>query len=180
VATRPRPRTVSLLVVGILLGSLLATPAGAHVGGTVAHLWTKHIRPLSKQIFYTKAQANKRFQKKCKPGSVLAFAYVRGTALSPSDFTTTGVTRQFNCAGGSIKGQAFDAGNYVLKIPGIKAAAGGTSDGLVATLTAADHDWRVMSYDVHAVHDYIEINAARPDTAALAHAQFVITVYRAP
>jgi hypothetical protein len=49
------------VVAGVVVGALVVTPAGAHVGGTVGHLWTKHIRPLATDIFYTKTQSNKRF-----------------------------------------------------------------------------------------------------------------------
>jgi len=45
----------------MLIGVLLLTPAGAHVGGTVGHLWKKHIRPKAVKTFYTKQQSNKRF-----------------------------------------------------------------------------------------------------------------------
>jgi hypothetical protein len=54
-------RSIALLVAGAFIGALLVAPAGAHVGGTVQHLWTEHIRPLAKQIFYTKAQSDGRY-----------------------------------------------------------------------------------------------------------------------
>jgi len=37
--------TAALLVTGLVMGSLFLTPAGAHVGNRVRHLWTQHIRP---------------------------------------------------------------------------------------------------------------------------------------
>ena len=41
-----RWRAATLLAVGAVIGMvMIATPAGAHVGGTVTHLWNKHIRP---------------------------------------------------------------------------------------------------------------------------------------
>ena len=41
-----RWRAVALLAVGVTIGvSMVATPAGAHVGGTVSHLWDQHIKP---------------------------------------------------------------------------------------------------------------------------------------
>jgi hypothetical protein len=51
------------VIAGVVVGALVVTPAGAHVGGTVGHLWTKHIRPLATDIFYTKTQSNTRFVK---------------------------------------------------------------------------------------------------------------------
>lgn len=37
---------MALLAVGVTIGiAMVATPAGAHVGGTVGHLWNDHIKP---------------------------------------------------------------------------------------------------------------------------------------
>lgn len=47
----------------IFIGALL-TPAGAHVGGTVAHLWQQHLLPLAKKAFYTKGQSDQRYLRK--------------------------------------------------------------------------------------------------------------------
>jgi hypothetical protein len=44
--TERRWKVVAILATGIMIGVVIAgTPAGAHVGGTVAHLWNKHIKP---------------------------------------------------------------------------------------------------------------------------------------
>jgi hypothetical protein len=44
--TERRWRLVALLAIGILIGLVVAgTPAGAHVGGTVSHLWNTHLKP---------------------------------------------------------------------------------------------------------------------------------------
>jgi hypothetical protein len=52
-------RTVAVLAIGVALGvSMMATPAAGHVGGTVGHLWTKHIRPLADQRYYKKTEVN--------------------------------------------------------------------------------------------------------------------------
>lgn len=41
-----RWRAATLLAVGVVIGMVMvATPAGAHVGGTVGHLWNNHIKP---------------------------------------------------------------------------------------------------------------------------------------
>lgn len=37
-------RGVALVLVGLIVGTLFLTPAGAHVGGTVRHLWNKHLK----------------------------------------------------------------------------------------------------------------------------------------
>jgi hypothetical protein len=52
-------RTVAVLAIGIAIGTtMMATPAVGHVGGTVGHLWKKHIRPLADKRYYTKTQAD--------------------------------------------------------------------------------------------------------------------------
>jgi hypothetical protein len=50
-----RTRGVALLLLGVLIGTLLITPAGAHVGDQVSHLWKKHIRPKADARYYKKA-----------------------------------------------------------------------------------------------------------------------------
>jgi hypothetical protein len=57
-----RWRTAALLAIGIAIGTTMtATPVYSHVGGTVAHLWTKHIRPKTDARYYTKAQSEGRY-----------------------------------------------------------------------------------------------------------------------
>lgn len=54
-----RWRTVAILAAGIAIGTTLtATPVYSHVGGTVAHLWTKHIRPKSDTRYVRKLYAS--------------------------------------------------------------------------------------------------------------------------
>ena len=54
-------RQLSFLVIGILIGAIFISPAGAHVGSAVGHLWRDHIRPKVKALVYTKAQSDARF-----------------------------------------------------------------------------------------------------------------------
>jgi hypothetical protein len=57
-----RWRTLAILACGIAVGSLLsATPVYSHVGGSVTHLWTTHIRPKTDTRYYTKQLANQRY-----------------------------------------------------------------------------------------------------------------------
>ena len=57
-----RWRTAALIAMGVMLGSVLAAPpVSSHVGGSVAHLWTQHIRPKTDARYHTKAQANARY-----------------------------------------------------------------------------------------------------------------------
>lgn len=57
-----RWRRVALVAIGVALGTTLtATPVYSHVGGTVAHLWVDHIRPLADNRYPTKAAAEARY-----------------------------------------------------------------------------------------------------------------------
>ena len=58
---RRRRRDVLLMVVGAMAAAVLITPAGAHVGGTVGHLWKQHLLPLAKKSFYTKSASDARY-----------------------------------------------------------------------------------------------------------------------
>ena len=42
---RSRKVSAGLIVVGFVIGALIVTPAGAHLGGKVKHLWKDHIMP---------------------------------------------------------------------------------------------------------------------------------------
>lgn len=55
-----RRRGIALLLVGMVLGAALISPAGAHIG-SVKHTWREHFLPLAKKAFYTKKQSNERF-----------------------------------------------------------------------------------------------------------------------
>jgi hypothetical protein len=77
-------REIALMIVGVMVGAIMLTPASAHVGGTPAHLWTKHLKPLAKQLFYTKTQvytktqSNNKFlsmSSTLKPGQTLTGIY---------------------------------------------------------------------------------------------------------
>lgn len=52
-----RFRSISLLVVGMLAGTILVSPVGAHVTTSVKHLINKHL----KKVFYTKKNADNRY-----------------------------------------------------------------------------------------------------------------------
>jgi hypothetical protein len=66
VTHRGRKRAViaaSLLVLAALLAAAFVAPAGAHVGGTINHLWNGpgHIKSKAMQLFYTKAQSDSKY-----------------------------------------------------------------------------------------------------------------------
>jgi hypothetical protein len=52
-----RKRTVVAVVTGMVAGSLLITSAAAHVGTTMHHLWTDHVRLESTLVHATSSQA---------------------------------------------------------------------------------------------------------------------------
>jgi hypothetical protein len=64
-----------LILVGGLIATALFTPAGAHVGGTPAHLWKKHLAPMAKKLFYTKAQSDGRYLKKTAASATFLSKY---------------------------------------------------------------------------------------------------------
>lgn len=53
-------RGIALVLVGMVLGAALITPAGAHIS-SVSHTWKKHFLPLAKKAFYTKTQSNAKY-----------------------------------------------------------------------------------------------------------------------
>ena len=57
-------RGVALFCLGLVLVAMMGTPAGAHVGTSVGHLWGKHLRPLAVKLFYTKKQSDARYYTK--------------------------------------------------------------------------------------------------------------------
>jgi hypothetical protein len=53
--------TLALAILSALTLSALMTPAVAHIGDTVDHLWNDHIKQLTDNRYFTKAEANIRF-----------------------------------------------------------------------------------------------------------------------
>jgi hypothetical protein len=104
------------LVGAVLISAFAVTPAGAHVGGTVNHLWTKHIRPLAKQLFYSKSQSNDRYYTKSqantrfvKKSAVAAITQVKAPSSTVASGATVGVTA-FCPAGTIVIGGGWDGG----------------------------------------------------------------------
>jgi hypothetical protein len=57
-----RWRIVLLLALGVAIGALLTeTPVSSHVGGTVKHLWTDHIRPRADERYVGRLEARDRY-----------------------------------------------------------------------------------------------------------------------
>jgi hypothetical protein len=84
-----RWKLVALLAAGIAIGVVMVgTPAGAHVGGSVSHLWNQHIKPKTDARYYTKSQANGRYVNERE----LLWAVVNSSATTPSIARGNGVT----------------------------------------------------------------------------------------
>jgi hypothetical protein len=58
--TRVSRRDLALLCAGAVTAGVLLVPAGAHIGGTVAHLWS-HLKVKVTGVAYTKAQSDARY-----------------------------------------------------------------------------------------------------------------------
>jgi hypothetical protein len=57
-------RRIAVLGSILVVAAALMAPAGAHVGGTVDHLWGSHLKSKVTNLVYTKTQANSRFARK--------------------------------------------------------------------------------------------------------------------
>lgn len=94
-------RVIAAIVAGMLAGSIIMTPAGAHITTSVKHLINKHI----KKQFYTKKQSNARFVLKTDAGSFAGFKNGPGDVYSGPAVTDAGAT---------IGTLSVPAGNYAV------------------------------------------------------------------
>lgn len=82
---KPSKRDVVMLLTGVVVAGILISPAGAHVGGTVAHLWGDHIKPKVTALVYTKTQSNARYLgKTAKAANADKLDGKDSTAFAPS------------------------------------------------------------------------------------------------
>ena len=78
-------RDVALFLAGAVVAGFFITPVGAHVGGSVAHLWSNHIRPKVTDLVYTKAQSNNRYlMKEAKAADADELDGKNSTEFAPS------------------------------------------------------------------------------------------------
>ena len=54
-------RSFTLFVAGVAVGAIMISPAGAHIGSAVEHLWGAHLKSRVTGLVYTKKQTNDRF-----------------------------------------------------------------------------------------------------------------------
>lgn len=150
--------SVAMLMVGLLMGSVMLTPVGAHIKN-FNHLKAKH--------FYTKKAADKRFvnvgetaanatnaanaanadkldtldstafQQKCKDGAILAHATVVGSSTFSATYTSdpAAVQNAYNCmsATNEVKVRRDSLGVYTVSLPGISTDAANTGKYVVVT-----------------------------------------------
>jgi hypothetical protein len=94
-------RVIPAILAGMLAGSIIMTPAGAHVTESVKHLINKHI----KKQFYTKKQSNSRFVLKTDSTALAGFKNGPGDVPSVPAVTDAAAT---------IGTLALPAGNYAI------------------------------------------------------------------
>jgi hypothetical protein len=94
-------RVIAAVLAGMLAGSIMMTPVGAHVTDSVKHLINKHI----KKQFYTKKQSNSRFVLKTDSASVAGFKNGPGDVPSVPSVTDAAAT---------IATLAVPAGSYAV------------------------------------------------------------------
>jgi hypothetical protein len=94
-------RVIAAVVAGMLAGSIIMTPAGAHITTSVKHLINKHI----KKQFYTKKQSNARFVLKTDSAAVSGFKNGPGDVPSVPSATQAEAT---------IATLSLPAGNYAI------------------------------------------------------------------
>jgi hypothetical protein len=162
----------TLLLMAVALGVFTLAPVSAHFTQNTEHLGTHAWQQVIKR------KTDRLYVRKCRSGSALAWAYVSSSDLSRTDFSTAGVSPQYNCAGGPATALWVNNGIYQMRIPGIKASPGG-GERLVATVTATNHNQRFITQDVHPTDNYIEVEAYN-SAGTGADTDFVIVVFRRP
>ncbi len=173
-----------------LIGGLTAALIAAPVGAAKKAVTKKRVKNISTNIFNSlipAAIAGK--QNTCQPGSVLAWAYVDASGTFSSTYTTTGVSPQFNCAGGPVEVLRTAAGLYRVRIPGLSngaaanaqfvasvepsdAAQGGGADEVASYDTVEDAGQRVLGVVIGDAQ-----NSGDANNLALTDDDFIVAVY---
>jgi hypothetical protein len=101
-----RRRSIAVLAVGIALGTTMAaSPAGAHVGGTVSHLWN-HLKPLADARYANAVSGTDKAKDADKLDGLDSAAFVKGSG------NVVGDSVWVNMTSGVYEGS-------VLSIPGV-------------------------------------------------------------
>ncbi|MGH2661299.1 MAG: hypothetical protein ACRDH8_00545 [Actinomycetota bacterium] len=159
---------VALAVLGALTIAVIASPVGAAKKGvtrrkakTIATNTFNTLFPASfNSMFpasFNSAISGANKQDSCANGTVLASLYIQNLDLA-ADFSTSGVTHSFNCAGSAIEARRNSIGDYDVRVPGITTPALTQSDSIVATLSVGNDEARYATYESTDGNDYIEVN----------------------
>ena len=106
-------RDVLLLIVGALIATALISPVGAHVGGTVSHLWSKHIRPKADARYLKKNKAS-GVSSVTNPAALSISTVTPGTVLLSDTITVPGPGKVIAMVNGGLYLQGIDAADNVL------------------------------------------------------------------
>ena len=129
-------RATALITAGMVIGGWLATtPVGAHVGGTVTHLWSDHIKPKGDERYVLQ-------------DGVLPIHHISSGAEGPGP-TDAPVTESLNvfcdngevAIGGGVNARAsssatFTHGPFVMESNYIERSSGGGWRGTVQAATS--------------------------------------------
>lgn len=129
---------ITLALIGGLTAALIASPVGAAKKAVTK----KKVKNISTNIFNSlfPASFNSAIgaaiatkQNTCQPGTVLAWAYVDADVAFPATYTTTGVSPQFNCAGGPVEVRRESEGEYWVRVPGLSNTAASNAHFVAST-----------------------------------------------
>jgi len=163
---------LTLALVGGLAAALVTSPVGAAFTPTKAKI-KKIAKKEATKVFNGKiGGAIGGKQDKCAEGTVIAYALINVDTVTTSTtaFSTTGVSPQFNCAGGPVEARYnSDSGEYNIRIPGVTTGAGGSS-GIVANFEFVNIDCDIgfalctsggqvfaSSYGTDPAHDHLSV-----------------------
>jgi hypothetical protein len=179
---------VSLAVLVGLAAALVASPATAHFLHPSKGQVKKVAKKEATKVFNTKfpgafdeaiAPIEAANQDKCVDGAVLAFATINGSTVTGPGFSSTGVLRQFNCAGGPIVVQDNGTGEYYVRVPGVTTPAPADEDRIAASVTVADDTGNIGSYESQAGEDFIRVVFINTAGASVDE-EFSIVIFNKP
>lgn len=119
-------KLVLLLTLCVAIGAGIAgSPVGAHVGGTIGHLWNKHIKPKTDNRYVNERES---------PWAVVNSngTLARGSGVSVVVAQSTGVNRVYftrNVTGCAFNATIGLAGNAGVEAPGFIAVVGTGANG---------------------------------------------------
>jgi hypothetical protein len=101
-------RSIASMIAGILAGSIVITPAVAHVTDELQHLYSH-----TDNRYYKQGVADNLFQEECEDGAVQAWARVTVSGSFVQD-----VDDSFSCRGVQIRAEDVGPGTYYVDFGG--------------------------------------------------------------